>query len=89
MGEELFYFLFRDKPAKVLLALFNNAETTYASELAKEVDCTYPHMVKVLAGFKEFGLIDVSSTGRVKPIVLTQKGRKIVAKLKALQETLG
>ena len=83
MGKSLFHILFRDKPADVLIALLGGKEP-YASSIAKEVDCTYPHIVKILAEFKENGLILVSSKGRQKPLALTPKGKKIALKLKEL-----
>ena len=89
MGKGLSDTIFRDKPARVLVALFNAKEETYASSIAKEIDCTYPHMVKILAGFKEHRLIEVSSSGRVKPVSLTQKGRKIAGLIAGLYTALG
>lgn len=82
MGKDLFYLFFRDKPANVLLALLGTPEENYASSISKEVDCTYPHIVKILAEFKQAGLIEVSSKGRLKPISLTPKGKKIALKLR-------
>ena len=79
MDTSLFHTLFRDKPALILIALLNAKQGSHATELAKKVDCTYPHIVKILAGFKQQLLIEVSSSGRVKPIALTFKGRKIAA----------
>jgi predicted transcriptional regulator len=81
VGKELFYVFFRDKPANVLLALLGDPKGNYASSISKEVDCTYPHIVKILAEFKAAGLIEVSSKGRLKPISLTPKGKKIALKL--------
>ena len=85
MEKDLFYFVFRDKPAGVLLALLDRDSPPYASILAKEVDCTYPHIVKILAEFNKRDLIKVSSVGRTKPLVLTPKGRKITGKIKELR----
>jgi len=84
MKKDLFYLIFRDKPARALLALLDGGNPTYASSLAKETDCTYPHIVKILAEFKKHELIKVSSNGRIKPIVLTPKGKRISNKLKEL-----
>ena len=82
MDKGLFYIFFRDKPANVLLALLGDPEENYASSISKEVDCTYPHIVKILAEFKAAGLIEVSSKGRLKPISLTPRGKKIALKLR-------
>ena len=85
MGKNIFSLFFRDKPAKVLILLLGQAEATYASKLAKGADCTYPHIVKILAEFKAAGLVRVSSKGRVKPLSLTPKGARLAARLRELQ----
>ena len=82
MDKDLFYIFFRDKPANVLLAPLGSSGGNYASSISKEADCTYPHIVKILAGFKQAGLIEVSSKGRLKPISLTPRGKKIALKLR-------
>jgi DNA-binding MarR family transcriptional regulator len=89
MKKPLFDLIFRDKPARVLLALLEAQGATYASKLARDTDCTYPHIVKVLAEFGEAGLIRVSSTGRTKPILLTPKGKKVSARVRALHKLCG
>ena len=50
MGKEIdiFEVFFRRKPAMILVALRNNPKARYGSVLAKEVDCTYSHAVKIL-----------------------------------------
>lgn len=85
MKKGLFQIIFRDKPAMVLLALLSKGEQAYASSLAKEADCTYPHIMKILDEFNKRGMIKVSSRGRIKPIALTPKGCRIADKLKELR----
>jgi len=85
LGKELFFLLFRDKPVQVLLALNNNQIKPYASSVAKAVDCTYPHIVKILAEFKQHGIISVSVAGRIKHLTLTAKGQKIARKIVEVQ----
>lgn len=85
MEKSAFFLFFRDKPARVLLALLEKEADACASTLAKEADCTYPHIVKILRDFNKIGLIKVSSRGRIKPIILTPKGKKIASKIKELQ----
>ena len=82
----LFHLVLMDKPAAVLIALFEAKEAAYASNLAKAVDCTYPHIAKIISEFRKAGLIEVSAKGRIKPINLTPLGKKIARKLKELKE---
>ena len=46
--KEIFEVFFRSKPAMMLVALRNSNKSRYGSILAKEVDCTYSHAVKIL-----------------------------------------
>jgi len=84
MDSRVFNFIFRDKPARALLAIFENQPNAYATGIAKDIDCTYPHIVKILAAFKEQKLIAVSESGRVKILKLTSKGQKIALKLREI-----
>ena len=48
MNEKVFNVFFREKPAKMLIGLKNAKSQIYASSLAKQIDCTYSHVVKIL-----------------------------------------
>ena len=50
---------------------------TYASELAKRIDCTYSHVVKVLQNMEQNGLVKFDKQGRLKLLTLTKKGSEI------------
>jgi len=69
----------RTKPVNALIALSREEQAWYASSLAKEIDCTFPHIIKLLSKFKELGLVSFKADGRKKLIFLTSKGRKISA----------
>ena len=69
----------RTKPVNALIALSREEQVWYASSLAKEIDCTFPHIIKLLSKFKELGLVSFKPEGRKKLVFLTQKGRKIAA----------
>ena len=47
-NKEIFNVFFREKPAMMLVELKNAEADIYASSLAKFVDCTYSHVVKIL-----------------------------------------
>jgi len=78
MGEErLQEFFFRSKPVNVLIALGDPNEAWFASSLAKEVNCTFPHMIAILSKFESFGLVSFKTEGRRKLVFPTQQGRKL------------
>ena len=70
------YFL-REKPVMMLIKLRNFNKPRYASLLAKEVDCTYSHTVRILQILEENELIQFVKRGRIKIIELTKLGEKI------------
>ena len=47
-NKEIFNVFFREKPAMMLVELRNAKTEVYASSLAKQIDCTYSHVVKIL-----------------------------------------
>jgi len=65
---------FKEKTVQALAHLADEEKAWYGSLLAKEIDCTYPHIVNVLSKFKEHGLIETEEEGRVKRIKLTPDG---------------
>ena len=69
----------RTKPVNALIALSREEQDWYASSLAKEIDCTFPHIIKILSRFKELELVLFKAQGRKKLISLTSKGRKLSA----------
>ena len=78
MGEnDIFNVFFREKPAMMLVNLRNSKNGVYASSLAKSVDCTYSHVVKILQEMEKAGLINFEKQGRLKLLSLTQKGSEI------------
>ena len=75
--EKMFGVLFREKPALMLIALKNSKNAKYASSLAKEVDCTYSHVIKLLQEMETAALVRFNKTGRLKLLELTKKGEDI------------
>ena len=55
---DIFNVLFREKPANMLVEMRRNSKKEiYASNLAKTVDCTYSHVVKILQQMQKAGLV--------------------------------
>ena len=73
-NKEIFHVFFREKPAMMLVHLNNSESEVYASSLAKVVDCTYSHVVKILQQMEKAGLVQFNKTGRLKLLTLTKKG---------------
>ena len=71
--EDLFL---RKKPTKLLLSL-SGEKRKYVSVLAKETDCTYSHVVKLLNIFKKLGIAVFEKEGRVKYVKLTPEGQEL------------
>ena len=76
---------FRRKPAMMLVSLKKNARKRYGSMLAKEVDCTYSHAVKILQTLEELKLVEFDKKGRIKLIALTPKGREVADAIESIQ----
>lgn len=88
MEEDHFDLFFRRKPAMMLLALKRMNKAKYGSVLAKEVDCTYSHAVKILQTLEDLGLVVFEKKGRIKIIKLTKKGVEIATHIEAIKEVV-
>ena len=73
----IFNVFFREKPAMMLVELKNAKADIYASLLAKTVDCTYSHVVKILQEMEKAGLINFEKQGRLKLLTLTKTGSEV------------
>jgi len=83
-----FDIFFRRKPALMLVSLKRSNRMRYGSVLAKEVDCTYSHAVKILQTLEDLKLVDFEKKGRIKLIKLTKKGREIADAIEDIQKLI-
>jgi DNA-binding MarR family transcriptional regulator len=83
-----FDIFFRRKPALMLVALSKVSKARYGSILAKEVDCTYSHAVKILQSLQTLGLVVFEKSGRIKLIKLTKKGKEIADAIDNIKRAL-
>ena len=83
-----FDIFFRRKPALMLVALSKVSKARYGSILAKEVDCTYYHAVKILQSLQTLGLVVFEKSGRIKLIKLTKKGKEIADAIDNIKRAL-
>ena len=80
---------FRRKPALMLIALKKISRARYGSILAKEVDCTYSHAVKILQTLEKLGLVVFEKKGRIKLIKLTKKGDEVAGNIESIRRVVG
>ena len=83
-----FDIFFRRKPALMLVYLKKNTRMRYGSILAKEVDCTYSHAVKILQTLEELKLVEFEKKGRIKVIKLTKKGIEVAEAIENIQKLI-
>ena len=84
-----FDIFFRRKPALMLVSLKKNTRMRYGSILAKEVDCTYSHAVKILQTLEALKLVDFEKRGRIKIIKLTELGDDVARGMDSIITKLG
>lgn len=86
--KDIFEVFFRRKPAMILVALKSSTKNRYGSILAKEVDCTYSHAVKILQDMQKSNLVTFEKQGRIKTIRLTESGQKIADHIERIRSLL-
>ncbi|MBD3155984.1 MAG: hypothetical protein GF368_05015 [Candidatus Aenigmarchaeota archaeon] len=72
---ELIKLFFRTKPVRMLVTLKKGPK--YATQVSKEIDCTYSHTIKLLDEFEELNLVTFKKQGRIKIINLTEDGEDL------------
>ena len=60
----------------------------YASSLAKQIDCTYSHVVKILQEMERASLINFEKRGRLKLLTLTKKGSDMAEHIEGIRHLL-
>lgn len=87
-NKKIFTTFFREKPAMMLVELNRAQGEVYASALAKTIDCTYSHVVKILQEMQQEGLVSFDKQGRLKLLALTRKGEDIAGKIESIRGIL-
>ncbi len=87
-NKKIFNTIFREKPAMMLVGLYNAKGEVYASALAKAVDCTYSHVVKILSEMQKSGLINFEKSGRLKLLTLTKLGAEVAESIEKVRQIL-
>jgi predicted transcriptional regulator len=86
--EKIFNVFFREKPAMLLVHLKNAKTDVYASTIAKKIDCTYSHVVKILQEMERSKLINFNKQGRLKYLTLTKKGMDVAESIEKIRSVL-
>lgn len=84
-NKKIFNIFFREKPAMMLVGLKNAKGEVYASSLAKQIDCTYSHVVKILQEMEKSGLINFEKQGRLKLLTLTKQGSDVAESIDTIR----
>lgn len=87
-NKKIFDVFLREKPAMMLVNMLNSNSEVYGSTLAKIVDCTYSHVVKILQEMEDAGLVNFEKTGRLKILKLTKKGEEVAKHIDAIRNAL-
>ncbi len=88
MDKKILGVFFREKPMQMLINLKNAKGGIYASSLAKSVDCTYSHVVKVLQMMEKAKLVNFEKQGRLKLLTLTKVGTEIAEHMENVKNLL-
>ncbi|HLP79301.1 MAG TPA: winged helix DNA-binding protein [Acidobacteriota bacterium] len=88
VNEKIFNVFFRAKPAMLLVNLKNAKQDIYASTVAKTIDCTYSHVVKILQEMEKAKLVSFNKQGRLKLLTLTKKGLDVAESIEKLRNNL-
>lgn len=87
-NEKVFNVFFRRKPAMMLVNLKNAKGEVYASSLAKQIDCTYSHVVKILQEMEKSKLVNFNKQGRLKLLALTKAGHEVAENIEKIRNLL-
>ncbi|MCW1296849.1 MAG: winged helix DNA-binding protein [Candidatus Parvarchaeota archaeon] len=82
--KKLITFFFRKKPVLMLIQLAKKDRIKYVSVLAKQVDCTYSHTVRILQELQRARLVQFEKKGRLKIVSLSKEGEEIASLLENL-----
>jgi len=66
----------QEKPVKILLLLKEEKQPIYVSMIARGIDSTYAHTLRVLYNLEKCGIVSCEKKGRVKQVKLNELGMK-------------
>lgn len=66
-----------EKPVKALVSIRRTREDIHVSVVARKIDTTHAHTVKIIRRLEEDGYITSRKMGRKKLLFLTEKGEQV------------
>lgn len=87
-GGGLKQFLLKQKPAAVLLALKDSTVSWYPSKLAQSSGASYVYVTNWLSKLEAGGWVRFERRGRLKTVVLTDKGMAVAQALDELSRKI-
>ena len=88
MRNALISLFLKEKPALTMILLRDRSKKWYISALAKMVDTTYPHMVKLINRLEKAGIVKTHKEGRTRYVELTEKGDELAHDIEGLYKHL-
>ncbi len=88
MQDSLGTLFFKDKQVRLLSLLTTTNREWHISDLAKEANVTYVHTSKFVKKCEHYGIITTEKHGRVKRLLLTEKGTSIAKSLASVTEKI-
>lgn len=76
MTQEIQDLFLHEKPARITATLLRNRKM-HVREIAKEIDATYSHTVKLMSRMNDQDLVMWQKSGRKKIYMLTPEGRNL------------
>ena len=87
MSDSLGMLFFKEKQIKMITALSREREW-HITELAKEAEVTYVHTSRFISRCEASGIVTSEKHGRIKRIMLTEKGKEIAKQLASVVEKM-
>ncbi len=88
MVDSIGTLLLKDKQVRMLSALTDHEREWHITDLARESGVTYVHTSKFVKRCEESGMIESERHGRVKKLVLTEKGEEIARSVASILEKI-
>lgn len=88
MQDSLGTLFFKDKQVRLLALLTTPNKEWHISDLAKEANVTYVHTSKFIKKCEQYGIVLAERHGRVKRLILTEKGVYVAKSLAGITERI-
>jgi DNA-binding MarR family transcriptional regulator len=89
MADYLGSLLFKEKQARIFIALAKEGKEWHISDLAKATDVTYVHTSKFISRCEKLGLVATERHGRTKRLYLTESGADVAGKILEIMGKIG